>query len=118
VDLDTAEDVRPEKTADTVVVGTAATAAPEQFGFRRCDERTDVYAIGMLLLYLLSGEYTPSALKNASVAKPLRRIIDKSLQFDPRKRYDSVDRLMKRLISVGRHGDGRVAAAVLCFFWR
>lgn len=109
VDLDAAEDVCPEKTTDTVIMGTVATAAPEQFGFRRCDERTDVYAIGMLLVYLLSGEYALSALKDVLISKPLRRIMDSSLQFDPRKRADSVNRLAEHLSSRGRHNAGRLA---------
>ena len=109
VDLDAVEDVCPEKTTDTVVMGTVATAAPEQFGFRRCDERTDVYAIGMLLVYLLSGEYALSALKDAAISKQLRRIIESSLRFDPLKRVDSVNRLAKHLSSRGRNNAGRLA---------
>ena len=39
---------------DTVYMGTQATAAPEQFGYRQTDVRTDVYSTGILLLYLFN----------------------------------------------------------------
>lgn len=35
-----------------MLLGTIATATPEQFGARRSDQRADVYGIGMLMLYL------------------------------------------------------------------
>lgn len=41
------------KQTDTVFLGTKAYAAPEQFGFLKSDEKTDIYAYGMTLYYLL-----------------------------------------------------------------
>jgi hypothetical protein len=107
VDLDTAEDVDPGKSEDTVVLGTTATAAPEQFGYQRCDERTDVYAIGMLLTFLLTGEYAPAALKGAGVSRRLRRVIARCLRFDPRGRFPSADALAKGL-DLARRPAGRL----------
>ena len=93
IDLDAAEACAPEKPFDTVLMGTATTAAPEQFGYRRCDERTDVYAIGMLLVYLTTGGYDAAALGPRHVPRSLQRIILRCLEFDPNRRPDSAKRL-------------------------
>lgn len=45
-----------EKPRDTTLIGTAGYAAPEQFGFSQSDERTDIYAAGVLLNQLLTGK--------------------------------------------------------------
>lgn len=115
VDLDSVEELCPEKSMDTMVIGTAVTAAPEQFGYRRCDERTDVYAVGMLLVYLLTGGYEPTALRRAAISKPLKRLILRCVQFDPRRRFPTAKTLMNRLAPPGRRAFRRslaVAGAV------
>ena len=45
---------------DTRHLGTRAYAPPEQFGFGQTDERSDVYALGLLLYFCLT-ERTPDA---------------------------------------------------------
>lgn len=97
VDLDTVHAESAEKSFDTEILGTAVTAAPEQFGYKRCDTRADVYGIGMLLVYLLTGGYDKNQLRALRVSPMLKRIIYKCLRFDPEKRYKSVHILSKRL---------------------
>lgn len=46
-----------DKPRDTVLIGTEDYAAPEQYGFGQSDERTDIYAVGVLLNVLLTGEW-------------------------------------------------------------
>lgn len=41
--------------SDTINLGTSGYAAPEQYARRQSDERTDIYALGVLLHQLLSG---------------------------------------------------------------
>ena len=48
--------------ADTVCLGTAPYAAPEQFGVAQTDERTDIYAAGVLLNILMTGQHPSQAL--------------------------------------------------------
>ncbi len=50
VDFGTARYRKDEESRDTRYVGTIGYAAPEQFGFGQTDERTDIYALGMVLL--------------------------------------------------------------------
>ncbi|QMV40480.1 serine/threonine protein kinase [Cohnella cholangitidis] len=52
------------KATDTVQMGTIAFAAPEQFENKQTDPRTDIYALGSVMHYLLSGANT--SIKHAS----------------------------------------------------
>jgi serine/threonine protein kinase len=103
VDMDTVQVYSPQKSYDTEILGTAITAAPEQFGYKRCDPRADVYGIGMLLVFLLTGGYEINKLRELRVSPALKRIIFKCLHFDPEKRYPSVRRLHKRLSAYATH---------------
>lgn len=55
IDMGTAREFRTDAEYDTVFMGTRQTAAPEQYGYRQTDCRTDVYALGMIYQYLLTG---------------------------------------------------------------
>lgn len=113
IDLDASEVCAPEKPFDTLLVGTALTAAPEQFGFRRCDERTDVYAIGILMVYLMTGGYDAAALESRQVPRSLRRIILRCLEFDPKRRPGSGKQL-GALLSGWKQRGIRRARRALC----
>lgn len=54
IDFGIARFAHPERKRDTQFLGTKAYAAPEQFGIFRSDERSDIYAFGMTLYYLLT----------------------------------------------------------------
>lgn len=53
VDFDISREYQEGMTHDTKMMGTEGYAAPEQFGFRQTDARTDIYAIGVLLNYMV-----------------------------------------------------------------
>lgn len=110
IDLDAAEEYNPEKPFDTLVIGTSMTAAPEQFGYRRCDARTDVYAVGMLLVFLLTGGYDKTLLKQKHISCSLLRLIDKCLEFDPDRRPASARQLMDLMDAWKRRWVHRFAA--------
>ncbi|MBU6145936.1 MAG: serine/threonine protein kinase [Paenibacillaceae bacterium] len=57
VDFGICRTVKPWQLHDTVHVGTLAFAAPEQRAMHQTDARTDVYALGCVLLYALTGRY-------------------------------------------------------------
>ncbi len=83
---------------DTVCLGTQRFSPPEQFGFAQTDGRTDIYALGMLLLWLVTGDSDRvSGIKR--VRQPeLRRIIAKCAAFDPDQRYQSPLKMKKALL--------------------
>lgn len=76
---------------DTYILGTEGYAAPEQFGFFQSNERTDIYAIGILFNYLLTGKLPSEKLYEGVYSD----IIKKCTEFNPEKRYESIDRLRK-----------------------
>lgn len=99
IDLDAARTFKKDAEEDTIFVGTRRTASPEQFGFQQTDERTDVYGLGMLLLYLLTGGYEKD--KNYEVLpRQIKKIIAKCTEFSPKDRYTSmaeVERVLQKL---------------------
>ncbi|WP_148505298.1 serine/threonine protein kinase [Paenibacillus beijingensis] len=55
IDFGIARTYKDGSLRDTALLGTPGFAAPEQAGEGQSDERTDVYGLGALLVYLLSG---------------------------------------------------------------
>lgn len=83
-------------TRDTVYLGTQKFAPPEQYGFTQTDCRADLYALGVLLRYMLTGE-TDSNIEIRD--KELDRIVRKCSAFSPDKRYKCAAALKRALIS-------------------
>lgn len=75
---------------DTNILGTIGFAAPEQFGISETDERTDIYAIGILINIMLTGEH-PS--KKLCTGK-WKKVVKKCTSINPDDRYKSVDEIM------------------------
>lgn len=103
IDFDTARIYTPDKSRDTMLVGTPSHAAPEQFGFSQSDVRTDIYALGKTLLYLTCGSTELTDLKSSSIAKPFRKMITHCTDFTPDKRYSNINQLIRSLKLYQRH---------------
>lgn len=93
IDFSASRLFKPYQPKDTQVMGTIGFAAPEQFGEAQTDIRTDIYAVGVLMNVMLTGEH-PS--KQIYMGK-LHRVIDKCIQPIPQKRYISALELKKVL---------------------
>ena len=83
---------------DTTHFGTRCYAPPEQFGFGQTSVRSDIYALGKVLFFCLTGRQPPNAIdvsscEEAGVAHSIARVICKACAFDPRERYASVREL-------------------------
>lgn len=87
IDLGAARHYRPEQKRDTIFLGTEATAPPELFGYQQTDQRSDIYSLGILLWFLLSGRFDP--LPDLPGQRVLCRIIRRCTVFDPKNRYPS-----------------------------
>ena len=96
IDFGAARHYNHDSQKDTIYLGTQDTAAPEQFGYRQTDPRSDVYSTGILLLYLCTGSYSLSDAANLKDAR-IKKIVEGCTQFDPDRRYDSIHQLMIRL---------------------
>ncbi|MDO5424869.1 MAG: protein kinase [Eubacteriales bacterium] len=89
-----------EKRSDTMVMGTRLTAPPEQFGYHQTDIRSDLYSLGILLLYCITGEYEVTDTVLSDLSPELQAIIRKATMFDPAERYQTAGELLPDLLAV------------------
>ena len=88
-------------TRDTTQLGTFGFASPEQYGFAQTDARSDVYSLGRVLGYLLTGvqpseaEKYEAALEETSAA--LQEVVARATAMEPSARYQGVDELAAAL---------------------
>ena len=82
-----------ENSADTQILGTTGFAAPEQYGLSQSDIRTDIYALGVLINVMLTGEHPSKKLAEGKMG----RIVDRCTHVNPQRRYKNVLRLMEAL---------------------
>lgn len=93
IDFDAAKFYKPYRSEDTRVIGTVGYAAPEQFGISQSDGRTDIFALGVLMNVMLTGEHPSKKLYQGKLTK----IIIKCTQIEPGKRYQTIFDLRKSL---------------------
>ncbi len=72
---------------DTLCLGTRYYAAPEQYGFAQTDARTDIFALGVLLCWMLTGGVEVERAKKAVPNRRLANIVAKCTAFAPKDRY-------------------------------
>ena len=93
IDFDAARLHKPEYEADTQILGTTGFAAPEQYGLSQSDVRTDIYALGVLMNVMLTGEHPSKRLAGGRMG----RVIERCTRVNPEKRYKDVIHLMSAL---------------------
>ncbi|MCD8013035.1 MAG: protein kinase [Lachnospiraceae bacterium] len=100
IDLGISRFYQPGKRNDTLVMGTQLTAAPEQFGYKQSDTRSDLYSLGVVFFYCLTGEYTPNDELLAELTPSVAAIIRRATMFDPDQRYQSANEMLADLLAV------------------
>lgn len=113
IDMGISRELTDTAGRDTRIFGTPMTAPPEQFGYRQTDRRSDIYSVGVLLNYMLTGEYQ---LDQPELDRDLHRVIRKAAAFDPKDRYQAADemiRALNRLVSQRKQRRWLLPAAVL-----
>ena len=93
IDFDAARFPKLEAENDTQILGTTGFAAPEQYGLSQSDLRADIYAVGILINVMLTGEHPSRHL----VEGRMGRIVDRCTHVNPQRRYRNVLRLMEAL---------------------
>ena len=78
---------------DTQVLGTVGYAAPEQYGFTQTDNRADIYAVGVMLNVMLTGQHPSQTLAGGH----LGRVVQRCTMISPQRRYPSILRLIEDL---------------------
>ena len=99
IDLGIARVWRDGADADTVKFGTRSYAPPEQFGFGQTSVRSDIYALGALLFFCLTGD-DPKPGRDMreqceahGIPVPLADVICMAMALDPAKRFASAKAL-------------------------
>ena len=114
-------------TAEGLVVGTLACIPPEVLRGEAADERSDIWALGVLLYEMTSGrrpfagatgfELTGAILHGSPPPLPehapvsLRRIIERCLEKDPRQRYQQASDVRAALDLVNHELNRRISPA-------
>ena len=88
--------------ADTTRFGTRPYAPPEQFGFGQTDVRSDVYALGMLAFFCLTGRDPEVSDREhgfacREVPEGWRKVIAKAASLDPVERYSAASELAEAI---------------------
>lgn len=106
VDFGIARKFHKDKLKDTVRIGTVGFAAPEQFEKKQTDSRSDLYSLGALLFYLLSGGtyvHTAGVEKDSFMKrapKRLRKCIKKLVERNPDDRIQDTSVVKDSLVQV------------------
>lgn len=104
IDFNAAKEFKYDHEEDTRLMGTKKFAAPEQYGFGQSDPRTDIYALGVTMHFLLTGNF-PKENEHLGFAG---NIIKKCVALDKNERYQTVGALKEDLqkleqINVQKH---------------
>ena len=94
IDFDIARVRKPDRVQDTTILGTVGFAAPEQFGFTQTDSRTDIYALGVVLNFMLTGKLPG---ENRYQRQPFSQIIETATALDPAGRFSDVGQIAASL---------------------
>lgn len=93
IDFDASRIYKNENREDTQILGTTGFAAPEQYGLSQSDGRADIYALGVLLNIMLTGEHPSRKLASGRMG----RIVQRCTMVNLEKRYKNILHLMEVL---------------------
>jgi serine/threonine-protein kinase len=106
----------PSKRTDTLKMGTAGYAPPEQYaGQGQTTPRSDVYGLGATLHELLTGDdptahpfvFSPADKLNPAVSPALAEAVTRALNLDPADRFPSAQAMKEALGKAARPGHAR-----------
>jgi serine/threonine protein kinase len=97
IDLGISRVKNGDKQRDTTILGTIGYASPEQYGFSQTDTTTDIYACGVLMNYMLTGELP----EKQSYKGDMDYILLCCMRMEPKERYQSAEELKDMLLKHG-----------------
>ena len=98
IDLGIARFSREGAAIDTQLLGTSGYAAPETYGFRQSDARSDVYSLGMTMRFMLTDKEPGEQLEEpGALGSGLSAVFGKATRMDPANRYGSVREMWDEL---------------------
>ena len=98
---------RDEIKSKTKFYGTIGYAAPELYNNHPVDEKSDIYGIGMLLYFMVTGKLSYKSREDikhidyiSNCSKKLKHIISRCLRYNSSQRYTCVSQLQKHLSAI------------------
>lgn len=106
IDFGIARTFKEGKNQDTEHMGSMITASPEHYGGAQTDSRSDIYTIGATLHFILTNgkavdsepfDFPPVRYYNQQITDNFASVIEKSLDPDPQKRFQTIGEMRKAL---------------------
>jgi serine/threonine protein kinase len=82
---------------DTINLGTKHFAAPEQYGYAQTDQRSDIFSLGVLLGWMLTGKLDVGQAQKEITDHRLKTILKKCTAFAPEGRYKNASQVRNAL---------------------
>ncbi len=109
IDFDISRVYHADAKSDTQFFGTREYAPPEQYGFSQTDCRADIYSMGVVMGWLLTGETDTKEVPGKLGRDRLAGVYKKCTAFSPEDRYASAEKLKSALTDA----DGKRKKTVL-----
>lgn len=102
IDFDIARTFDGEADTDTQFIATRTYAPPEQYGFSQTDCRADIYSLGVLLCFLLTGKTDVKSIEIPN--KRLAAVVRRCAAFSPEERFPDAAAVKKALLNADGRG--------------
>lgn len=102
IDFDISRVYHTDAKTDTQFLGTREFAPPEQYGFSQTDCRTDIYSLGVVMGWLLTGETSTKEVLGKMDRDRIANVYKKCTAFSPENRFVSAAKLKAALIHEDR----------------
>lgn len=121
IDFGISRHFSPEKECDTQNLGTPGFSAPEQYGNRQTDYRSDIYSLGATLYFLMSGrnpedfsfKFPPVTRFNPGVPSWMSELLSHALEADHEKRLADLSLMRKQIL---KHRNSKRGTPI--FLWK
>jgi serine/threonine protein kinase len=107
VDFGISKIYKVDSDSDTICMGSSGYAAPEQRGLAQSCKQTDIYGMGMVMYFMITGKVPFTGAEplfdenyDRNINKDVIRIIKKCVQPEIKHRYASVYELKKEVIEL------------------
>lgn len=98
IDFGIARIHKEESRQDTSVILTLDYASPEQYGFEQTTPLSDIYSLGVVMLFLATGRVVRSDLEAQIINNRLRNLIEQCIAFNPKERIQTVEEIRSYLL--------------------
>lgn len=107
VDFGISKFYKVDSDSDTICMGSSGYAAPEQHGLAQSCKQTDIYGMGMVMYFMITGKVPFSGAEplfdenyNKNMNNDVIKMIKKCVQPEIKDRYSSIYELKKEIIAL------------------